>query len=89
MTTIKTTPQKMLMMMMDLKAGIPENMTDAQRSDRLQKLTRLANDRGYIRQNLRFLELATRMLMSPLTNEEEVEINQLDVALRKRVTIRV
>lgn len=89
MTTIKTTPQKMLRMMMDLKAGIPENMTDAQRSDRLQKLTRLANDRGYIRQNLRFLELATRMLMSPLTHEEEVEINQLDITLRKRVTIRV
>lgn len=89
--TITTTPQNLLRMMMELKAGIcdDENMTDPQRLVLLAKLTVFATEHGYVLKQLRFLELATKMLITTLSLEEENEINQIDFTLRQKIVVKI
>jgi hypothetical protein len=91
MATITTTPQNLLKMMMELKAGICDdlNMTDPQRLVLLAKLTVFATEQGYIIKQLRFLELATKMLITTLSLEEENEINEIDVSLRQSIVVKI
>lgn len=91
MATFTTTPQNLLKMMMELKAGIcdNDNMTDPERLILLAKLTLFATEHGYVIKQLRFLELATKMLITTLSLAEENEINEIDVELRQRIVLKI
>jgi hypothetical protein len=91
MATITTTPQNLLKMMMELKADVCDdlNMTDPQRLVLLAKLTVFATEHGYVIKQLRFLELATKMLITTLSLEEENEINEIDVSLRQSIVVKI
>jgi len=91
MATITTTPQNLLKMMMELKADICDdlNMIYPQRLVLLAKLTTFATEHGYIVKQLRFLELATKMLITTLSLEEENEINEIDVSLRQSIVVKI